>query len=201
MSNIFLEEKNTDKALEYLALGRDMFEDDQSLLNTEINLYIQLGRTSELIEKLAKSEDRHLRLAAEFDNYRRRKDKEVSQMLQYEGRGIFESLLPVVDDLDRLVDVFNEQDEDKNNSSITEGINLIQTKTKIFLEEWKLSSYWSPGDILDSDIHDAIMVKKEKGKKEDEVLQVFQKGYRYKDKVLRHAKVIVNKKWEISMTY
>ena len=152
------------------------------------------SKLTELIEKLAKSEDRHLRLAAEFDNYRRRKDKEVSQMLQYEGRGIFESLLPVVDDLDRLVDVFNEQGKNKNNSSITEGINLIQTKMKNFLEEWNLSSFGSPGDILDSNIHDAIMVQKEKGKKEDEVLQVFQKGYRYKDKVLRHAKVIVNKK-------
>jgi tetratricopeptide (TPR) repeat protein len=55
MSNIFLEEENTDKALEYLSLGREMFEDDQSLLNTEINLYIQLGRTSELIEKLGEA--------------------------------------------------------------------------------------------------------------------------------------------------
>ena len=55
MSNIFLEEEKTDKALEYLALGRDMFEDDQSLLNTEINLYIKLGRTSELIEKLGEA--------------------------------------------------------------------------------------------------------------------------------------------------
>ena len=137
------------------------------------------SQLTEIIEKLAKSEDRHLRLAAEFDNYRRRKDKEVSQMLQYEGRGIFESLLPVIDDLDRLVDVFNEQGEDKNNSSITEGINLIQTKMKNFLEEWNLSSYGSSGDILDSNIHDAITVQKEKGKKEDEVLQVFQKGYRY----------------------
>ena len=55
MSNIFLEEGNTGKALEYLSLGRDMFEDDQSLLNTEINLYIQLGRTSELIKKLGEA--------------------------------------------------------------------------------------------------------------------------------------------------
>jgi tetratricopeptide (TPR) repeat protein len=55
MSNIHIEEKNTDKALEYLALGRDMFEDDQGLINTEINLYIQLGRTSELIGKLGEA--------------------------------------------------------------------------------------------------------------------------------------------------
>ena len=55
MSNVFLEDKNTDKALEYLKLGRDMFEGDQSLINTEINLYIQLERTSELIEKLGEA--------------------------------------------------------------------------------------------------------------------------------------------------
>ena len=55
MSNVYLEEKNTDKALEYLALGRNMFEGDQSLINTEIDLYIQLGRTSELIEKITKA--------------------------------------------------------------------------------------------------------------------------------------------------
>ena len=55
MSNIFLEEGNTDKALEYLALGRESFEEDQGLINTEINLYIQLGRTSELIGKLGEA--------------------------------------------------------------------------------------------------------------------------------------------------
>ena len=55
MSNIFLEEGETDKALEYLALGREIFEEDQGLINTEINLYIQLGRTSELIGKLGEA--------------------------------------------------------------------------------------------------------------------------------------------------
>ena len=55
MSNIFIEEGKTDKALEYLALGRDSFEEDQGLINTEINLYIQLGRTSELIGKLGEA--------------------------------------------------------------------------------------------------------------------------------------------------
>jgi len=53
MSNIFLEEKNTDKALEYLSLGREMFEDDQGLINTEIDLYLKLGKSDELIEKLS----------------------------------------------------------------------------------------------------------------------------------------------------
>jgi tetratricopeptide (TPR) repeat protein len=55
MSNIFIEEGKTDKALEYLALGRESFDEDQGLINTEINLYIQLGRTSELIGKLGEA--------------------------------------------------------------------------------------------------------------------------------------------------
>jgi tetratricopeptide (TPR) repeat protein len=55
MSNIYMDEENSDKALEYLALGREMFEMDQGLVNTEINLYIQLGRTSELIGKLGEA--------------------------------------------------------------------------------------------------------------------------------------------------
>ena len=55
MSNIFIEEDNIDQALNYLSIGRDMFEEDQSLINTEINLYIQLGRTSELIVKLGEA--------------------------------------------------------------------------------------------------------------------------------------------------
>ena len=55
ISNIFIQEGDTDNALKYLSLGREMFEDDQSLINTEINLYIQLGRTSELVEKLGEA--------------------------------------------------------------------------------------------------------------------------------------------------
>jgi tetratricopeptide (TPR) repeat protein len=55
MSNIYLEEGNTDKAIEYLALGREIFEEDQSLINTEINLYIKLNRTAELIDKLGEA--------------------------------------------------------------------------------------------------------------------------------------------------
>ena len=55
MSEIFKREKNIEKAIEYLSLGREMFEDDQSIINTEINLYIELGRTSELLKKLGEA--------------------------------------------------------------------------------------------------------------------------------------------------
>ena len=151
-------------------------------------------KINELKQKLVQGEDRHLRLVAEFDNFRRRKEKEITQMLQYEGKAIFEDLLSIIDDLDRLAEAFNNHKESDGGSSIEEGVQLIQSNMRKFLKDWKIDSYGTPGEILDLDIHDAIMIRKEKGKKEDEILQVFQKGYAYKDKVVRHAKVIVNKK-------
>jgi molecular chaperone GrpE len=64
-------------------------------------------KINELKQKLVQGEDRHLRLVAEFDNFRRRKEKEITQMLQYEGKAIFEDLLSIIDDLDRLRREFN----------------------------------------------------------------------------------------------
>ena len=81
-------------------------------------------------------------------------------------------------------------DSDK---SLQEGVSMIQTKIdKIFLER-EISSFCEEGDILDSDLHDALMVKNEKNKKDNEILEVFEKGYKYRDRVIRHAKVVVNK--------
>ena len=151
-------------------------------------------KINDLNQQLVQNEDRHLRLIAEFDNYRRRKGKEITQMLQYEGKAIFEDLLPIIDDLDRLAEAFKNHKESDEGSSIKEGVQLIQAKMGKFLEDWKIEPYGTPGEILDLDVHDAIMTQKKKGKEEDEILQVFQKGYTYKDKVVRHAKVIVNKK-------
>ena len=68
-------------------------------------------KINDLNQQLVQNEDRHLRLIAEFDNYRRRKEKEITQMLQYEGKAIFEDLLPIIDDLDRLAEAFNNHKE------------------------------------------------------------------------------------------
>jgi len=62
------------------------------------------------------------------------------------------------------------------------------------LEEWKLVPFAEPGDTLDPELHDAMMVQSDPEKEENQILQVFEKGYQYKDRILRHAKVIVNKK-------
>jgi molecular chaperone GrpE len=80
-----------------------------------------------------------------------------------------------------------------DSQSIIKGIELIQSKLVNFISKLDVTDFAEPGDILDIDLHDALMVKENKKKKANEILEVFEKGYRYKDRVIRHAKVIVNK--------
>ncbi len=148
----------------------------------------------ELTESLAQSEEKYLRLRAEFDNFRRRKEKEIQKILEYNGETILKDLLPIVDDLDRLAEAANGDSSDKKRDSLIQGIELIRKRLNKQFEEWKLTPFAEPGDALDPDIHDAMMVQSDPEKEDNTILQVFEKGYRYKDRVLRHAKVIVNKK-------
>ena len=109
------------------------------------------------------------------------------------GEEILKNLLPIVDDLERVVGAVNSETK-KDDIIIHDGIKLIITKIEKYFKKWQVKPIGKPGDILNINLHDAMMVKTEKGKKDNEILEVFEKGYKYKDHVLRHAKVIVNKK-------
>ena len=150
-------------------------------------------KIQDLKNQLSELEDRRLRLKAEFDNFRKRRDKEMLRMLEYEGDEIFKELLPIVDDLERVVGAVNSKSKD-DDIIINDGIKLIIKNIEKFFTKWKIQPIGTVGNILDTDLHDAMMIKTVKGKKDNEILEVFEKGYKYKDHVLRHAKVIVNKK-------
>lgn len=150
-----------------------------------------------LIEKLTDEiksmEDKHIRLKAEFDNFRRRKSSEIVRLLEYDGADVITSLLPVVDDFDRLMEAFEKQGKD-NMDAIGDGIKMIAEKLRKILKDKKVEPFGEPGEILDAELHDAMMVQNDPDKEDNEILTVYEKGYQYKDKVLRHAKVVVNKK-------
>lgn len=146
----------------------------------------------QLTTQLAGIEDKHLRLKAEFDNYRKRKEREVGNLLRYEGSNVITEFIAVVDDLERLKDVIN-SGSNGSDESLQEGIDMILKKIHKRFDIMDVQAFTEPGDDLDSELHDAMMVRTEKDKKENEILEVFEKGYRYKDKILRHAKVVVNK--------
>ena len=153
----------------------------EKLKNTISELEISLNETSE----------KHLRLKAEFDNFRKRKDREIISLLNYEGEAVVKSFLSVFDDLERLKDASsNNNNEDSN--KLTDGIVLIMNKIEKEFQKLDVKPFTSVGDVLDPELHDALMIRKEYGKNENEILEVFEKGYLYKDRVIRHAKVVVN---------
>ena len=137
--------------------------------------------------------DKHIRLKAEFENFRKRKNKEISSLLQYDGESVLKEVLPIFDDLNRVVESA-EGAEEKNEDSLIDGINLLRSKIERFLENKNIEPFGSEGEVLDPELHDAMMTQKDKKKDDNTILSVFEKGYRYHDKVIRHAKVVVNKK-------
>ena len=151
-------------------------------------------KTAEIQEQFSVLEDKHLRLKAEFENFRRRKEKEIVRYLEYDGLRLVEKLLPIVDDFDRMLYATGKSGENMNSASIKEGAEMVFKKFIKFLDDTQVKPFGEPGDLLDADLHDAMMTKTDKKKKDGEILEVFEKGYRYKEKVIRHAKVIVNKR-------
>ena len=142
-----------------------------------------------LKDKYDELQDRHIRLKAEFDNFRRRKAEEISRLLQYDGENVILGFLPILDDINRMID-----SEDASKESLMDGIALVQSKINKFFDSLNIEPYGEKGDKMDTDIHDAMLTQSDKKQEDDTILDVFEKGYTYRDKVIRHAKGIVNKK-------
>ena len=144
-----------------------------------------------LKSELKQQDEKYLRLKAEFDNFRRRKSEEIIDLLKYDGENVIREFLSILDDLDRLKDALSSS-TNSNDSKINEGIDLIINKINKQFKELGVVQFTEVGDIVDPELHDALMMRTEEGKEENTVLEVFEKGYRYKDRVIRHAKVVVN---------
>ena len=143
--------------------------------------------------QLDQLQDKHIRLKAEFENFRKRKNKEISALLQYDGEGVIRDILPIIDDIERMVKSALKTDTD-NEKSLIEGMNILKSKIQRFLEIKNIEPFGKEGEALDPELHDAMLTQKDDKKEDNTVLSVFEKGYRYHDKVIRHAKVVVNKK-------
>jgi len=154
---------------------------------SNIDLKKYKDRIKELDNQLKNMEDKNVRLLAEFDNYKKRKNSEIDNLLKYEGYDFFKNLLSVLDDIDRTLKI----DDVKNRKSIFDGISMIKNKILSLLDKDNIISFESINEKFDPDLHEALMVKKS-SKKSDIIIEEFEKGYKYKDKVLRHAKVIVS---------
>lgn len=141
-----------------------------------------------LQDDLTEARDKYLRLYAEFDNYRRRSNKEKIDLIQSANEDLIKNLLPVMDDFARAEKSFKER-TDKG----AEGFFLIQNKFRKTLESAGVAIMEiKPGADFDPDLHDAItQVPAADESLKGKVVEVIDNGYLLKDKVIRHAKVIV----------
>ena len=142
-----------------------------------------------LLEKLAEMQDKYLRLSAEFDNYRKRTLKEKIEMSKYASEDLLKDILPLMDDFERAL---MHIETSENCSAIKEGIDLIYIKMSDFLKQHDVKEIESLDCTFDVDLHDAVAkIPVEEKDKKGRIVEVIQKGYYLKEKVLRHSKVVI----------
>ncbi len=191
------EMKTQDEALEQETSLQEEAQQTSAATNQEVSSSDELaeGSASEptteerLQSELDKLKDTHLRLVAEYDNYRKRTLKEKSELIRSGGEKALTDLLPVVDDLDiALVNLDKATDLD----ALKEGMHLIYSKFVDYLSRQGVTVIETAEQPFDDELHEAIATfpapeEALKGK----IIDCVKKGYRLHDKVLRHASVVV----------
>ncbi|MGN1342250.1 MAG: nucleotide exchange factor GrpE [Bacilli bacterium] len=146
----------------------------------------------ELLSKRIKElEDDLLRSKAELLNYRKRKDEETLRVIKYAEEDILKGFLPILDNFERAIDM----DDDNLNDEVSkflEGFKLMYKQIKELLNKFEVKEIECLGKVFDPTYHQAVVMDKDETKESGIVTEVLQKGYMYKDRVLRTAMVKVN---------
>ena len=132
--------------------------------------------------------DKYVRLSAEFDNYRKRTLREKMELIESGGEDVIKSMLAVMDDFDRALAAMQSATDV---ASVREGVELISQKMRDTLKGKGVSEIEAVGQPLDTDLHEAVAKFPAGDDKKGLVIDVVQKGYKLKEKVIRYAKVVV----------
>ena len=151
------------------------------------------GDSEESGQKLAELNDKYLRLAAEFDNYRRRTLKERQDLLNYGTENLIKELLSTVDNLERaLGHASNQEQEGTEGEKLKEGVELTYRSLLQALEVAGLRVIEAEGQTFDPKVHEALRQVPSGEHEPGTVLEVYQKGYLLKDRLLRPSLVAVS---------
>ena len=143
----------------------------------------------ELVEKYNELNDSHLRLPAEFDNYRKRTMKEKADIIKSAGERVLTDIIPLVDDFERALGALHEAEE---KDAILEGLDLIYAKFVTFLQQNGVKEIKTIGEEFDPEKFEAITTVPVQDKSQSgKVIDCIQKGYMLNDKIIRFPKVIV----------
>lgn len=144
--------------------------------------------TEKLSEKIAELEDARVRQLAEFENFRKRSEKEKSQMFEVGAKSVVEKILPVLDNFERGLAGIPEEEK---GTPFVEGIEMVYKQMLTALEEMGVKPIEAAGAEFDPNFHNAVMTVDDDTLESGTVAEELQKGYLYKDSVVRHSMVKV----------
>ncbi len=142
-----------------------------------------------LEEELKEQKDKYLRLMAEFDNYKRRTSKEYERLVELANERLMLNIIEVRESFERALSM---ADQNHDFSKFLEGMKLIFDKLDDILSKNGLSVFTQIGDEFSPKFHDAIMKTPHEEVSEDHIVEIYEKGYKLKERVIKHAKVIVS---------
>lgn len=147
-------------------------------------------KLEELQNEVNTLKDKNMRIAAEMVNTLRRKDEETNRLLKYSNESLITELLPVIDNFERALNV---DAKTTDIESYQKGMTMIYNSLKNILEKFEVKEIEAIDKEFDPSYHQAVMQEEKEETKENIVIEVLQKGYTYKDKVIRPAMVKVSK--------
>ena len=183
------EKENSEKQEEFQEKADNPAENMTNEQSEEENQTIKATEADNSAEELAQLKDAHIRLMAEYDNYRKRTVKEKADLIKNGGERVLIGLLPVIDDFERaLKNITPEADRE----SIAEGVSLIYNKFMTFLKKNGVQPINALGESFDDELFDAIAtIPAQNGESQGKIIDCVQTGYKLNDKVIRHSKVVV----------
>lgn len=179
------EEETEEKEAEETEAKTEESEEDKK---SEKKLFGKKNKKDKKDEKIEELTDRLTRQMAEFDNFRKRTDKEKSQMYEVGAKDIIEKILPVVDNFERGL---GSVPEEEKNAPFVEGMEKIYKQLMTTLESVGVKPIEAVGQEFNPDFHNAVMHVEDEELGENIIAEEFQKGYMYRESVVRHSMVKV----------
>ena len=148
-----------------------------------------------LLGEVAEYKDKHIRLLAEFENARKRMDRDKSEFIKYANEGLLAQFLDILDDLERTVQAAQEKHQDY--TSFLKGVEMVMNRIYDILKKSGVKPMDVKGKMFDPHCHEPLLQEESKDVPEGTILEELQKGYFYHDRVMRTAKVKLAKKLEL----
>lgn len=184
-------EKRQEEVLEDVveSIGEDLPEVEEAQKDKSLEKQLE-----EALADAAEQKDHFLRVAAEFENYKKRMIREKATALKYAGEPIFREILPSIDNLERAIVQGDTGglDPQQELEALVEGVGLTLKSLLSTLEKFEVTPIESVGEPFDPVSHEALTMEPSDTVPANYVINEFEKGYQYKDRLLRAAKVIVS---------